>query len=398
MDAEWLPDEGITASIKSQFESSEDGKEHENYLRHRLERSLSLTNDVKGLLMLSNLLARTTEGKSDSIQPFEELTYRFGLADSSIIAKEYTQALVYFDKHIKSSSFVADGRTSLLAIKSGCVLVSKGDTSDESPRHVSIVALERAPLDALQTLLELLGKIKNPEKYSVFSPEEELLEPYVDFLDSTLANIEMSQSVKQHFKKMIADYYDENFTGTVSTASLVAEECLSQIFETIARQPVPKNLTLGQLSQAIGTTAKEILSPKSAAVYQTSKDALEKVKNLKIAKAPSSNMSAVAKVLVGYIDSTSNKLQDEWKELKDGNADYRVFPPIIKMNLEDVITYRNAAAHKSTDPIDSLKALKSIYGSLSLIVWWNNSRKTIDGSNPKKEVLEQLIELAKVYG
>ena len=67
------------------------------------------------------------------------------------------------------------------------------------------------------------------------------------------------------------------------------------------------------------------------------------------------------------------------------------------MRLDPLVEYRNAAAHKTTESIDSLKALKSLSACLSLSIWWEEVRKSVDGTLSQKEVYDKLVETSRAY-
>lgn len=366
-------------------------------LSYRAERVGALFDEnVSSILAFFTFLVDERDRKpEDRIRhSFNNFNYLLEGIDLTPLRDKYKEAIDFFENNIYTPN--KDGelrqRSSIIKIKNGFLI------SNERRRETAdILSLSRAPLETIVQFLHEGGFVDAAEMniYSIFSPEEELLSPYVDVMAACLEDMPVSIVNKRHFTKAISNYYDEDYTGAVSSAGLVAEEYLSQIYETLAREPVPRNLTLGQLSKKIGTISKSIESP-GAIKTLTQVDVAQSIEQIKFS-ADEKYVKKVANNILRYVAATVKDLKADLNTTEKSDQSYVIFPRLIKMGLDDLITYRNAASHKSTESIDSLKALKSLASSFSIAIWWEAERKTVDADATKEEVYGNLIERAKNY-
>ncbi len=396
VEADWAYSDGITGYIKNTSEKKIGRRKvNADLYRRRMAEGLRRSEKITFLFTLFKILHTTNTPAQARSLAADDYTFHLLDVDFARIRKEYAEALEFFANNI-----YYDGLGSvrnITKIKSGTFLVMAGP-KDGGPK-LEVISLSAAPVRDLQEFLQLVGKINNASHYTVFSPEEELLSPYIAITKSMLNQIAMPESIKSHFSKMISDYDNDNFTGCVSTAGLVAEELLTQVYETLSRKPVPRNLMLGQIARQIGELTKQLRSPANTAKPQNKTRTLSMVKHQTKSKDTISMLMFTTDTILQYVDASSTSLQHKLLQLKkdDGSVDFSLFPRTVKLSLDDVILYRNNASHKSPYPIGSLEALKSVYGSLSLLIWWNSQKKTIDGSKSHEEVLESLVDAAKTY-
>lgn len=381
-------------TLKSDLASLVDSK-NRNIAELRQERASRMLDDGVASLLLFFVWLVTKKNGTD--EETRNMYFRFdyifdGINVNSLLTK-YKDALTYFEKYIYSKNAEAEYHPmeAIIKVKNGFIVSStRGRGVNE------VISLSREPLERVKEFLILAEVIDNAQIYSVFSPEEELLEPYVDIVSACLENLPVSSTNRRHLRKAISNYYDEDYTGSVSSAGLVAEEYLSQVYETIAREPVPRNLTLGQLSQRIGLTSKAIENPQSTPTRITQASIMRDIEKIRYSSDKTYTRKVVSNIL-RYMSSAAKELKSDLDSVNKSDQSFALFPKLIKMSMDDLVTYRNIASHKSTESIDSLKALKSLASSLSLAIWWEASRKTIDASKSKEDVYNELVEQAKTY-
>jgi hypothetical protein len=381
-----------------------------DFYKHRASRATMYADDLGFLLAIFHKLNNISNAEVLEDDPFSyeyEFAYRF--IDFEQLGEQYKEALGYFNDNIYYPDFTGKTGNHLAAIKSGSFMMGPNTVTDLDIREsaddiqtrttasLELISLSRTPIDNLSKFLQLLGKISNPVVYTVFSPEEELLAPYADITRAILPHIKMSESILRHFRKMLSDYGSENYTGCVSTAGLVTEEYLIQIYETLSRTPAPQNVMLGELKGLIGEQAKQILAPKNTQKTLDHKTVMKEIKSQDFSKDGATLFAIVSNYILEYCVNTFSQHEVRFNEIMGRDKDFSLFPEIIQISLENIKLYRNVVSHKSTYPIDSLEALKSVYGSLSLLMWWDEQKQTVDGTKSSKEVLEGLIKAAKGY-
>lgn len=415
LEATWLPDEGI---IKYLLDSTRQklkrnsAKYREPFVQSKLDRLNSNVTEMQDITFLLSLLSLLNDPESDLTDYESYYRYRSGYLirqlniNKSYILKKYASAVQHFSRQIYMEGFSGNVGPYLSGLKNGNILVQKGpknqykaldDSSKLYPVKIEILALKKQPLEDLYILLELLGIAKDGNCYTIYSPEEELLKPYVEVVKSIIPKIMMPQSMARHYSKMLTDYDNESYTACITTAGLVGEEYLIQVYETLSRKACPQNLMLGKAYNLIGELAKELLNPAKIDKPRNRKDLMNQIKNRSQQEITAPKLLSIISEVLEYIDAKDTNVSMQFEKSRQLNTDYSLFPNTVKLGLENVMLYRNAASHKSTFPIDALEAQKSIFGSLSLLIWWENQKKKIDGSLSQREILIALVDSAKTY-
>lgn len=405
LEAEWHTNAGIIKYIigsakqkaKKEFSSSS-----EVFLKSRLDRLERSLEDIDNItFLLGTILALKEDSEEEKYQNY---LARLLNINYPFIKKKYAPAIKFFNEYIYFPDFGGRLGSYVAGVKAGNVLIEYGprdayreNIGNTIPDKVKleIVAFKSKPLLDIYEFLSLLGVVANKNLYTIFSPEDELLSPYTKTLESLLPSLGLPKGIVRHYDKMLTDYDNETYTACVTTAGLVTEEYLIQLYETLSRRKCPPNQMLGRTYSSIGKIVKGLLSPSRSPTQQSGKNVLKTLKSKKYTTLEAGILSSTSN-LIRYID---NKLQTLGEELTSSkhDVDYSIFPETVKMGTENVIYYRNAASHKSTFPIDALEAQKSVLGSLSLVLWWEAHRKKINGSLSQKDIIEQLVESAKSY-
>lgn len=416
----WLFDSEIVKDIKETIEQNAPNLEIN-------QRKISVTNhDVESLMersesisfyltLFGHLVRRTKEPETlEEYMDGSRDSVIINLLDLDTLTAKYKKALDHFTKRIYSpASPLQVGPQYMTKIESGSLMCPTGpmdlngsiiykkhaDNGYERgtgivKTRIKLISLSHQPLNDMAIFLKKLEIVDEPEIYAIFSPEEEILNPYVNILTAMMPHVASRESDGQFFKKMMSDYEDKNYTGCISTAGLVVEDCLTQIYETIYRVPVPRKMMLGSLKQKIGDAAKSRDS-KSLSHEDVSRQLMDyKTRN----KTDPVRLADIdSKLLLRYIDDKYKKLELRLDSVEGESKNNDFFPTIISMNLEDIIRFRNAVSHKSLDPIGSNEALKSIYCSFSLVAWWDEERRKIDWTRSQEEIIKDFVLAAKNY-
>lgn len=404
MQFEWKPENGITELIKTlaleRYEKEAKGKRKETkeLLFRRTSDALSDIDNITFILRLFLQIYKEAPGMEteDISYQYPEFGYFRGFLkiDNNKISKEYADALDFFGKKIYFGGFNGYAGSRISGIKTGnYVLMENGTTGSNNGFTFEILGVSEQPLRDIYEFLNLLGKAEDMQIYTIFSPEDELLSPYVEVTSSMLDSLKISTGYSRHFEKMAADFDGDNFTGCVATAAIMAEECLTQILETLSRKPCPPRQTLGNLSKGINNLCREISSPNDK--VQTLRTPPEVIKKIKANEARDEQglIAYATSQILSYVDQQiGSKLMDDSPEK---SQEFRIFPTTVKIGLENLISYRNYSLHKSTVNIGSLEALKSVHGALALLLWWNEQKQSVKASLSHVEVLELLVESSK---
>ena len=85
---------------------------------------------------------------------------------------------------------------------------------------------------------------------------------------------------------------------------------------------------------------------------------------------------------------TESKIRD----IQKPKSDISIFNKQLRDNISEVIKNRNATSHRSRIPIGNYEALRSVYGCITLILWWTKQKETIDWTEEPNEILKKIVE------
>ena len=69
-----------------------------------------------------------------------------------------------------------------------------------------------------------------------------------------------------------------------------------------------------------------------------------------------------------------------------------IFPIGIKNNFNELLKNRNAISHRSRIPIGSFEAIKTIYGIITLLLWWYDIKEKVHWEGTKEEVISHIVD------
>jgi hypothetical protein len=288
--------------------------------------------------------------------------------------------------HANFGSLVARGR---------CFEVASGTVVLISAWHaptVTFVAVAQEPLLAIGRLLESAELILEPLVERVFSPEEELLSPYFEFLKVGYDTTIRDQRLRPQLELAFEYFEKEDFTHTISTLGLVAEDYLTQIYESFLRVPCPRGSTLGQIYDQFHQKLKELLAPKQLELAQLDSH----YKSLsELQKLPASSASKATDALIASIRDVLNTIKSDRKYFLDRiesstkqTKRISVFPDWLHDNLMELIRNRNAASHKTRIPLGRFEALRTLYCLSAFSLWWREQKDQTNWALDSLEILK----------
>jgi hypothetical protein len=423
LSTKWLFGKGISADVFTQLDSNKPKpltKVREQIKQDYLE---SVSKKIESITYTFKLLTILKDGEDEENITLDLDDPRYGYdntneysstlqnLDRKKLLEKYRDAVDYFKSEIYFDGMETDVSDGLFKIKKGSFIVeraprdirndmeagnTRGSLTAIVNENIVILANDKEPIFKLMKLYSLLGKINECPLIRVFSPEDELLSPYVKFMSAVLPYVFVSNAgVHRLFRKMINDFDTSNFEGTISAAGLVGEETLTQIYETLQRQTVPSNLPLGALRDCISEVVRN--TKKDAQVRKTlnKNEIIKKVKEIMTDGNDSAkDIAKIVKILLEYTSNRDTEISERLMTLEGNNKDLSIFPPQTRKNLDGLIRFRNSVSHKSSEPLGSLEALKSMYYSFSLYGWWDNEITKIDWDGDKKDVVRQLSSSA----
>ncbi|MES2406213.1 MAG: hypothetical protein V4528_02680 [Pseudomonadota bacterium] len=298
---------------------------------------------------------------------------------------------IYFDGF--SPTFFIHG-FARLAQGSVCALVGPADDST-----VKFAASDQRSLHVLGRFLEAAGQLESPIVDRVFSPEEDLFDPYFTFLSSVFSSVLPDHRLQQQIGRAFEQFENKDYLHCVSSLGLIAEDHLIQVFESYLREACPRGQTLGQVFDVLHSRVKDLVSPPKEklknldSIYEQIK-ALTINEELSEDKGANEKLEGVLRQIVSTIVSDRHYFTQRVEDLSKKDPRVSVFPKALYLNIDELIRHRNAASHKTRVPVGRYEALRSLYCLMTLILWWRAEKQQIVWSDEKMQIIKSAIQRA----
>lgn len=406
LNAEWKRDSGISNLIWNEISKEIDSSSVITFDSGKRERRIKITDQwkidlkknicekISFIFILFSYLVDSETEEQDTIDSFSEIHEAvqlvLDLVSVDVIKDKYSEAYNYFKNEIwlLGADFQIRGER-ITKIKGGGFITIEGPSSSNG--KISLVSWLGLPLKKLKNFLELIGKIKDSELMPVFSPEEEVFAPYFQVLESAYPYIVTQAHILPLFRKSINHFKDNNYSDCVSAIGLIAEDILTQVYETFFRNQLTKGLTLGQLADEIVVGVDSRFSKKTedsppdfSYLYNEIRDALESGENPNAALEKLRKLISTIIVNNKYFDS---KIENLGKVLQRNT----IFPERVGRSINELIKFRNASSHKSRIPIGPYEATRSIHSLIIFITWWVDEKRSIDWEKSVDDIIRESV-------
>lgn len=311
--------------------------------------------------------------------------------DPAVILEKFPETIKIFKEKITYadySSLISKGDR--YEISSGSVILISGWESNDA----TFVSLSKEPLVAFTALLEAAEIIRKPVVERVFSPEEELLSPYFELLKLGYAQTIGDQRLFPQLQTAFVQFEKEDFSHTIGSLGIIAEDYLTQIYEYYFRAPCPRGSTLGQIYDQIHQRIRELIAPKPLELSE-----LEPIyKSLTELKKPSEGKESkpedlipIIREVLGTIKSDRRFFLERIESSTKQSRRLSIFPESIHENLMELIRNRNAAAHKTRIPLGRFEALRTLYCLTAFIIWWREEKAQINWELGAVEIVKAAV-------
>lgn len=409
LNAEWVAEAEISQQIWQEFSSKLEKQDDKIVLKHVEGKETYLTREELGQIKYAvfnqisfylRLFSRVVglENKPPEIQPTGNLRYDliYDSVDLEKVKDRFSVAYEYFKEHFYHQEF--DPRIRALVpfyIKNGFIFTL--DISRTRNRgRITYYSLHPDGLKILEAFLTKLNKIANHQVMPIFSPEEKVLAPYFWLAQLTYSRIIDDERLHPLFAKSFTEYEADRFESSISTLGLIGEDFLTQIYETLFREPVPKGQTMGQLYDLIqAKTAKlfqkaPLQPPDIDEMYKAINEQLGQVQS----DTPPTTTDALKLLrqtitLIKEERAYNRELAKEGQKQPSGTS---IFLARLRENINDLIRFRNAASHKSRVPLSDYEALRTLHCLISLVVWWHAELRAIDWSDGQETIIKKMTE------
>ena len=312
--------------------------------------------------------------------------------DFDAVMKMFAAEIDFFEQNIYFENFHHTVKIEQpYQISSGLFFLSQRISETNK---LKVTSLQPKSLKEVSTFLEKIGKIENPRLRPIYSPEETVFEPYFSYTQVAYTEIIDDLRLIPIFRRAFEDFEGKRYSNSISNIGQVAEDYLTQIYETLFRDMCPKGFTLGQLVDAIHSRIRNarnsvvLPKPNLTTLYDEIKKLLKqpRISNKNILLLTREVLNA-SRIQMEYNDSRIDGLLTKKPEVT-------IFPKQIFSNLTELIRNRNASSHKTRVPLGKYEALKSLYCLISTKMWWDEKISEIDWDKNPEEIIDYLIDMA----
>lgn len=403
----WLPSEGLSKTILAELAPQIEGDEaiELQYGKQKINVRLKqkkeeiydrVTNKISFILELFKYM-RVVETQSHQLEDIAspDYTYIYEALDLDRLRTTFKEAYDYFVTHIDTTSLDTSVKTHRLTrIKGGGFLLAGGVEKGTC----KCFAISPDVLEHLQQFLTLVGKIDSPQLRLIFSPEEEVFEPYFPFVKLTYRRFDPDSRLRGLYERAFNEYETQRYESCINAVGVIAEDYLTQIYETLLRDVAPKGLTLGQVYDALNNDVRALYKkqpPPPANLDDIYKELTGAMKEAGADPAGDvSRLLALVRTVVNALKAERTCTAAAIKELqlREKPSQLCVFPRYLRANITELIRNRNAAAHKTRIPLGNYEALRTMYSLVSVVMWWQAELALINWRADKEAIIDNLVK------
>lgn len=353
------------------------------------EELLRVTNRLSSINATFRAIAKLNAGAEfPRLADVDEWIKKLDLTD---LKAKFPDAWNIFESKIFFDGLASGVGAKLFRIKTGLVSFL------EVPRRnstIHVVGTRREDIAALADFYGHLGVIQSPTISRVFAPDEELFRPYFTLVSGVISSVIVDEQMAKVFSQALAYYEQEDFQHCISTLGLIAEDYLQRAYTTLLREQAPSGLTLGQTVDRLHKRIDDLYaSPKAA--LRSLDDIYEQIKLLDPA-AGTDSLKPILREVLGLVNDDRaflvKRMDDHFKPIQRRTP----FPVGVAENLNELLKWRNASSHKSRVPLGGHEADRTLYCLISLVTWWQAQVASINWTQTKREILDTLLETARV--
>lgn len=290
------------------------------------------------------------------------------------------------------TEFFSDG---IFKLSSGNIIVER------EKEFISIISLDHDSIIAIREFLEKINQIDNIKLLRSFSPGELVFKPYIIFLKQIYAKIVEGQTLQKFIEQAISEFDNERYSSCISSIGIMSEDVLVEVYESLFREEANKSLTLGQLFDKIQKNSLDIISPKTKEelpsirdLFQETNQLLKEANSKPDAEIQLNTMKLIRKILQ-YIKDEDKSTKEIIARALNPEDRFSIFPIGVKNNFNELLKNRNAISHRSRIPIGSYEAIKTVYGVITLLLWWYKIKERIGWEGTKEEIIRNIVDYNK---
>lgn len=316
----------------------------------------------------------------------------FEMLDLNKIEEQFIDSYNYFIDNIfydKLQPTIRENK--IFKFNKGNIILIEGIPNDP----MKLMSIDYDSIKIIHGFLDSLNQISEGHIEAHFSPEEVVFDQYIPYLDAVYLKIIEYPLFKNLMQQGILEFKKEMYSNSIGTIGIMAEDLLIQIYETLFREEVPKNLSIGQMYDQIQLNIKKKTSEGISPTIELNDLFDETNLNLEILKSQD-NVQKETLILIRkmlqHIKEQNEITKDIIKKKLSQEITSSVFPRKIQMNLNELLKYRNAISHKSRIPIDKYEATRTVFCVMTLLIWWNNEKQLIEWQDSEEEIISKIIE------
>ena len=168
---------------------------------------------------------------------------------------------------------------------------------------------------------------------------------------------------------------------------------MQRVHTSLLREPLTGGLTLGQTIDRVHRRIGELF-PDDKPAQRTTHSIYEDINSLD-ERDLGANLKKILREIVTTMREDRSHTNKRIDELLRPPSRRTPFPPKILENINEILKWRNAASHNSRVPLGAHEADRTLYCLVSVTKWWQEQIASIDWSQSKNYIIEQLLRAAQ---
>lgn len=305
------------------------------------------------------------------------------------LSETFPDALAAFRSHLSARGSLSALGTDIVEVDSGAVgLVEHPQESG----FIELISSDQRCCEAFSQFFAGLGTVRFSSVQRIFSPNDALFKPYLALLDQLLPVILQNDEDRDAFRRALTFNELKHPKHCISALGLIAERYISSIYASVIRDE-PIAAPLGVMILRLDEMVKDALQPKNSTPPPLDK-IYTQITELGSEVSPAT-LKTILRSMVELLKAERSETSRRISEIQKPTSGPSLFPKRIKERIDELVKWRNAAAHYSRDEVGDHEAARTAYCLVRLIRWWETTRKEVDWSRYKHEVLQALVARAQ---
>lgn len=318
------------------------------------------------------------------------------------IKEDYSEAYDYFEREINFDAFYPIIYYNMVSrLKDDFIIATDFNSYADTQFKRFFISFNPIPLEKLQAFLSKIGIATDIKIQLVFSPEEKVFEPYITILKASYSYLIREKRILNIFDKSFKGYEDNNYEYCISNLGIIAEDYLTQVYETFFRESIYKKLSMGETYNLINSSIAKKFQPetKSSPNINLLYDKIRKLLEIDPSQVTidisndtrNEEILRLIRDVIYFIQEDKKYIMSRLDDIEKNDSTISVFPRYLKENITELIKYRNSISHNSRILIGQYEAQRAVFCCMTLLMWWMKEIDIINWKDDQDTIIKKAI-------